>query len=133
MISLSEYLMGRDKEFPLDMQQALNAADLLSRVNYLFGRLNLSGEVSSGYRPSAINKGIEGASKGSMHIHCRAIDIKDPFFKIGQTLLARVDLLESCGLWMEHPDYTKKIVDGKIIRWQHLDTKERKNRIFIPY
>jgi hypothetical protein len=124
--------MGRDREFPLDMQQARNAADLLSRVNWLFGRLNITAKVSSGYRPSSINKTIGGA-KMSTHTVCAGIDLVDDFGKIGTLLSMRVKLLEECGLWLESPQYTKKEVDGKMVYWTHLDIKERKNRIFIPY
>jgi hypothetical protein len=132
MITLEEYLMGRDKEFPLDMLQARNAANLLGRVNYLFGRLNLSAPVSSGYRPSAINKTIGGA-KLSTHTVCAGIDILDKFGKIGILLSKRTDLLEQCGLWLENPNYTVKIdANGNKVHWVHLDIKERKNRIFNP-
>ena len=132
MITLKEYLMGRDKDFPLDMQQARNAADLLSRVNYLFGRLNLKATVSSGYRPSSINKTIGGA-KLSTHTVCAGIDLIDPFGKIGILLTKRTDLLQEIGLWLENPLYTiKHNQDGSKTHWVHLDIKERKNRIFNP-
>lgn len=124
--------MGRDKDFPLDMQQARNAADLLSRVNYLFGRLNLKATVSSGYRPSSINKTIGGA-KLSTHTVCAGIDLIDPFGKIGILLTKRTDLLQEIGLWLENPLYTiKHNQDGSKTHWIHLDIKERKNRIFNP-
>lgn len=133
MITLKEYLMDRDKEFPLDILQARNAADLLSRINYLFGRLNISARVSSGYRPAAINKTIGGA-KLSTHTVCAGIDIEDVHGKIGILLSRRPELLAECGLWMEHPNYTvKNKEDGSKVFWVHLDIKERKNRIFIPY
>lgn len=131
MITLKEYLMGREKEFPLDMQQAQNAADLLARVNYLFGRLNLHAKVSSGYRPCAINKTIGGA-KLSTHTVCKGIDFVDVYGKIAILLLKRLDLLEECGLWIENPQYTTKEIDGKMVYWIHLDSKERKNRVFNP-
>jgi hypothetical protein len=132
MITLKEYLMGRDKDFPIDMNQARNAADLLSRVNYLFGRLNLKATVSSGYRPSSINKTIGGA-KLSTHTVCAGIDLSDPFGKIGLLLSKRTDLLQECGLWLENPLYTiKHNQDGSKVFWIHLDIKERKNRIFNP-
>jgi hypothetical protein len=131
MITLSEYLMGRDKDYPLDTRQALNAADLLSRVNYLFGRLNLHAPVSSGYRPSAINEAVNGA-KMSTHTMCAGIDLLDQYGKIGILLSKRTDLLKECGLWIENPDYTKKLVNGVLVNWVHLDTKERKNIIFNP-
>lgn len=132
MITLKEYLMGRDKDFPIDMNQARNAAELLSRVNYLFGGLNLKATVSSGYRPSSINKTIGGA-KLSTHTVCAGIDLADPFGKIGLLLSKRTDLLQECGLWLENPLYTiKHNQDGSKVYWVHLDIKERKNRIFNP-
>ena len=131
MITLKEYLMGRDKDFPIDIHQARNAADLLIRVNYLFGRLNLHAPVSSGYRPSAINHQIGGA-KMSTHTMCAGIDLLDQYGKIGILLSKRTDLLKECGLWLENPDYTKKLVNGVLVNWVHLDIKERKNIIFNP-
>lgn len=132
MITLKEYLMGREKDFPIDQKMAMNAADLLSRVNYLFGRLNLKAAVSSGYRPSSINKTIGGA-KLSTHTVCAGIDLVDPFGKIGILLSKRTDLLQEFGLWLENPLYTIKThQDGTKVHWVHLDIKERKNRIFNP-
>lgn len=123
--------MGRDKDYPLDIRQALNAADLLSRVNYLFGRLNIHAPVTSGYRPSSINHQIGGA-KMSTHTMCAGIDLLDQYGKIGILLSKRTDLLKECGLWLENPDYTKKLVNGVLVNWVHLDIKERKNIIFNP-
>lgn len=123
MITLKEYLMGRDKDFPLDMLQAQNAADLLSRVNWLFGSLEIHAKVSSGYRPSAINKKIGGA-KMSTHTVCSGIDLHDPDGMLAAKMLDHLDLLEECGLWLENPRFTEK--------WVHLDIKQRKNRIFNP-
>ena len=132
MITLKEYLMNRDKDFPIDIHQARNAADLLSRVNYLFGRLNLHAPVSSGYRPSAINEAANGAKK-SAHITCEAIDLLDQYGKIGTLLRLRTDLLEECGLYLENPDYTVKTnKDGTKIFWVHLQCRPTKSRIFIP-
>lgn len=123
MISVKEYLMGRDKEFPLDMLQAQNMANLLSKVNYLFGRLNLHANVSSGYRPSAINKKIGGA-KMSTHTVCAGIDLVDKDGMLAAKMLDNVDMLKELGLYLENPKAT--------IGWVHLDTKERKNTIFNP-
>jgi uncharacterized protein YcbK (DUF882 family) len=123
MISVTEYLMGRDKEFPLDIQQARNMAELLSRVNWLFGTLELHATVSSGYRPSAINKRVGGA-KMSTHTVCAGIDLLDPNGLLAAKMLDHLDLLEECGLWLENP----KVTAG----WIHLDTKKRKNTVFNP-
>lgn len=123
MITLKEYLMGRDKEYPLDMLQAQNSADLLARINWLFGTLEIHATVSSGYRPSAINKKIGGA-KMSTHTVCAGIDLHDPDGMLAAKMLDHLDLLEQCGLWLENPKDTPT--------WVHLDTKQRKNRIFNP-
>jgi uncharacterized protein YcbK (DUF882 family) len=128
MITVEQYLMGRDKEFPLDMLQLRNMADLLSRVNWLFGTLEIHAKVSSGYRPSHINKKIGGA-KMSTHTVCAGIDLHDHDGMLAARLLDHLDLLEAAGIWMENPDYTKT---GSGSGWVHLDTKQRKNRVFIP-
>jgi hypothetical protein len=129
MITLKDYLMGRDKEYPLDVLQAQNAAELLARVNWLFGSLEIHAKVSSGYRPSAINKKIGGA-KMSTHAVCAGIDIIDPYGFLAAKMLDHLDLLEECGLWLEDPRYTKsKNSHGG---WIHLDLRKRKNRVFIP-
>jgi uncharacterized protein YcbK (DUF882 family) len=94
MITLKDYLMDRDKDFPLDMLQAQNAADLLARVNWLFGSLEIHAKVSSGYRPSAINKKIGGA-KMSTHTVCAGIDLHDPDGMLAAKML---DHLFSLGL-----------------------------------
>jgi len=123
MITPEQYLMGRDKTYPLDMQQARNMANLLARVNFLLATLKIQTTVSSGYRPSAINKTIGGA-KLSTHTVCAGIDLYDHDGSIAKLLKSKQDILEFVGLWMEEPSFTKG--------WLHLDTKQRKNRIFNP-
>ena len=123
MITPKEYLMGRDAEFPLDMLQARNMAELLSRVNWLLAKLDIDAKVTSGYRPSAINKKIGGA-KMSTHTVCAGVDLADSHGEIAKKLLENLNLLETVGLWIESPAHTKG--------WVHLDMKERKNRVFIP-
>jgi hypothetical protein len=123
MNTVTEYLMGRDKEFPLDIQQTRNMAELLSRVNWLFGTLELHPKVSSGYRPAAINKKAGGA-KMSTHLVCSGIDLYDPDGMLAAKMLDHLDLLEECGLWLENPEHTPG--------WTHLDIKQRKNRVFNP-
>lgn len=115
--------MNRDKDFPLDMLQSRNMANLLSRVNFLFARLEIDARVSSGYRPSAINKKIGGA-KMSTHTVCAGVDIHDSDGSIAKTLKQNIPLLKEVGLYLENPEYTKK--------WVHLDTKQRQNTVFNP-
>jgi len=125
MITVEEYLMGRDKDYPLDMLQARNMATLLSRVNWLLGTLGIKAKVSSGYRPSAINKTIGGA-KMSTHTLCAGVDLVG--VELALELKRNPLLLDEADLYLEHPDYTTGNHGG----WSHLDIKKRKNRIFIP-
>jgi hypothetical protein len=120
--------MSRDRDFPLDMLQARNMANLLSKVNYFLAKLDIEAKVSSGYRPSAINKTIGGA-KMSTHTLCAGIDIFDKGNLIAKKIMSNQVLLEKCGLWLEHPSYTIG-KDGN--GWVHLDIRTRKNRVFIP-
>ena len=115
--------MGRDKQFPLDVFQAQNMADLLSRVNHLISALKIDPRVSSGYRPASLNKTIGGA-KMSTHTVCAGIDLHDYDGKLGTMLRRNVKILEEYGLFLENPDFTKG--------WVHLDTKKRNNRVFNP-
>jgi hypothetical protein len=132
MITLKEYLMDRDESYTLSEECLRNAADLLCRVNWLLGRLNIHTKVTSGWRPEEINKKVGGASK-SAHTTCMAIDILDPFGKTATLILSRLELLEEVGLFLESPLYTKKESNGSITQWVHLQSKETKSRVFIPY
>jgi hypothetical protein len=124
VVGIKEYLMGRDITHPVSEQQLRNACDLLARVNYLLGLLQFSGaKVSSGYRPSAINSSVGGAKK-SAHIDCMGIDLEDSSGYLAFIISRDTSILDICDLWLESPEYT----DG----WVHLDTKKRRNRIFIP-
>lgn len=125
MITLKEFLMGRDKEFPLSVEQALNAADLLSRVNYLLAKLGIKTVVTSGYRPGSYNVKA-GGSKKSAHLTCQAVDLKDSSGIIANVLRNNIKLLEECDLYLENPD--------KTIGWIHLSSRKplSGNRIFNP-
>lgn len=126
MITLEQYLMGRDKQHPISNEQRANAIDLLIRVHYLFGLLRIKDfKLSSGYRPAAINQAVGGA-KMSAHTTCQAIDIADPDGSIDLLLINNIDEVEQCGLYLEHPDAT--------LGWSHLMTRAPKSgkRIFKP-
>jgi uncharacterized protein YcbK (DUF882 family) len=123
MILPKDYLMGRDKIYPINLNQALNMANLLSRVNHLIGSLKIETHLSSGYRPGHFNKAAGGSAR-SGHLTCEAIDLIDHDGSVGQMLKNNVKLLEEYGLYLENPEFTKT--------WVHLDIRERKNRIFNP-
>lgn len=132
LITLEKYLMGRDKDdrYKAEYSQEIekNAQDLLDKVNLLLSKLEIKNcEVTSGWRPSAVNSKISGAAKKSLHMIGKAVDIKDENDELKQKIMDNIDLLSECQLWMEHPDSTKG--------WCHLDIgvrKERKIRVFRP-
>lgn len=125
MITLVEYLMGRDSTYPLTIEYALNAAKLLASINYIRGVYGKAMIVSSGYRPGHFNKAAHGA-KLSCHLTCEAIDIKDSDGAFSEWCLDNVSELAKVGLYLENPDNT--------IGWCHLQTRKplSGNRIFKP-
>jgi hypothetical protein len=129
MISVKDYLMGRDDLYPEEFssQIEINAHDTVHRVNELAelaGWTNL--KVNSGWRPSAVNDATSNAAKKSNHLLAKACDLADPDGSLDAWCMANLDKLEEVGLWMEHPDKTKG--------WCHLQTCPPKSgkRVFMP-
>jgi len=101
----------------LDLARA-NAALLVERINLLFEDLGIEvPEVSSGFRPSAVNAAIPNAARKSLHMTGLAIDFRDADGKLDELFSQNDALLKKYGLWQEHPDATKG--------WAHLDLKDR--------
>lgn len=126
MITIDDYLMGREKKSPLDEELEWNARATVERVNTLLSAYGKPITVSSGYRPKYVNDKTPGASPNSKHITCQAVDLTDPDLSLARWCMANLPWLSTIGLWMEHPDYTKG--------WVHLQTVPPKsgNRVFIP-
>jgi hypothetical protein len=128
-ISEKDYLMGRDKKYPISQEQKNNMMMLLAAVNGLLGLcpLQMKFEVSSGYRPEEINSKVVGASKTSAHISCQAIDIKDPDQQLAKWIKGKPELLIALGLYLEHPDSTPT--------WVHFQIRAPASgrRIFRPF
>lgn len=126
MITVKEYLKGRDEDFPLTLQMYENLVNLLSKVNVLRELWGKPMIVTSGYRPKALNAKAGGAPN-SHHMHCAAIDIADPDGSLKAWLLADLPRLERLGLWMEDPSYCQG--------WCHLQIfpPSSGKRVFIPY
>lgn len=144
-ISLHDYAMGRDLQFPEEWKFAeAHALVLLPKVNGFLAdcrdelQIIIEPEVASGFRPSAINAKVPGSAKKSLHMLGRAIDLKDPGnnFKLAFQPLINPDhakLLRRWELFMEHPEWTmgKDRKNG----WIHLDIgprADRPTRTFIP-
>jgi uncharacterized protein YcbK (DUF882 family) len=99
----------------------------LNKVRAAWGRPMI---VTSGLRDAAqqadlIKAGKSKATK-SMHLVGLAADIADPDGALGRWCLSNAKLLESIGLWMEHPDHTPG--------WVHMQASPPRsgNRFFIP-
>ena len=125
MIKTSEFLMGRDKTYPLSLELWVNLAQLLSAVNYLRGVYGKPLSISSGYRPGVFNRAAGGA-KNSAHMTCEAIDVRDPDAEFAQWCLDNLHELEKAGLYLEDPSHTPG--------WVHLQTRAPRSgkRVFLP-
>lgn len=125
-ITMTDYMMGRDKEFPPTDQERKNAECLLKRVNMLLEKANIEREVSSGYRPDHYNVDAGGAAT-SVHLTCEGVDLADADDKLKNWILKNPKILDDLDLTMEAPRYTDT--------WVHLQTKRAKSgrRIYIPY
>lgn len=124
-ITQDEILMGREKEFPLTVELEKNIYILLKALNQFREIYGKPMRVSSGYRPGDFNKYAGGAKK-SNHTICLACDFVDLDSSLDSYCVANQDILEQCGLYLEHPKWTKT--------WCHLQVIKPASgkRIFIP-
>lgn len=131
--------MGRDKSFPAELTPEIdaNAAVIVDRANQLLALAQADGVdieenpktgsiVSSGWRPSAINKSTPNAAPRSKHLLGLAVDIYDPEGELDQWCLDNLDKMTACELWLEYPGATKGWS-----HWQCVAPKSGK-RVFIP-
>lgn len=113
LITLEQYLMGRDVEYPPTAAQLANANNTLTAVNALLTEIGVTdARVRSGYRPGHYNI-VAGGAPSSKHLTCEACDVADDNDgslnkKITYKLLAKH------GLYREHPTQTPT--------WVHLQT-----------
>lgn len=132
MITLTDYWMGRDKQYPPGNSTRQNAMDLLEKVNTLLDNAAAAGVkltrmdqttgtlVSSGYRPAAINDRTANSAKRSTHMTGQGIDVQDDQNQsFARFCLRNLDLLAELGLWMEDPRWTYSFNDD---HWVHLQS-----------
>lgn len=128
MIDMTDYLKGRDKQYPEDFTDEIraNAMFTITRVNDLLRVSGFSRRVTSGWRPSSLNAKVPGAAKRSNHIMALACDLEDTDGKLDAWCVTNLDKLEGIGLWLESPTGTRG--------WCHLQVVAPKsgNRVFIP-
>lgn len=65
-------------------------------------KTEVSGQTLGGFRPQ---KCAQGAPM-SNHKQGLAVDVYDPHNEIDAWCMAHLDVLEACGIWIEHPDAT---------------------------
>lgn len=124
MITVDDYLMGRKDGLTFELLE--NAIDTVERVNNLLESFGSTRKISSGYRTPAVNASIPKAAKRSKHMTCQACDLEDVDGKLDAWCMKNLSVLETVGLWLEHPSATKT--------WCHVQTIPPKsgNRVFNP-
>jgi hypothetical protein len=141
MITITDYWMGRDAEYPLAMSPDIerNAHRTCELVSKLIAIARTAGvpfllnprtgsNVSSGWRPPALNAITPNAAKRSLHMTGQAVDVYDPHGTIDRWLMTDDGqrTIKDLGLWMEHPSATPG--------WAHVQTMPPRsgNRVFKP-
>lgn len=109
MITLNDYYMGRDAQYPQLLTDDLrtNAEETIRRANNLLTMFGGDRSVNSGWRPPAVNASTPGAAPNSKHMTCQAIDLSDPDGDLDEWLYDTQARLIDLQLWMEHPATTK--------------------------
>jgi len=134
MITLDDYWMGREKQYPLDLNETIkgNAQVTVNKANLLLAQFKQATgdttlrKVNSGWRPPRVNGATLNAAPNSKHMTGQAIDISDPDGDFDDWLLNTPSVLESVDVYMEHPSATKG--------WVHIQTvpPKSKRRVFYP-
>lgn len=128
LITLQEYLMGRDCAYAADYtpQIAANAEATVEKINAFLQRSGFDGHINSGWRPPSLNAATKGAAPHSKHMLGLACDLHDADGHIDQFCIDNPELLEQLGLWQESPSGT--------LGWCHLQTvpPASGHRVFFP-
>lgn len=137
MLTLDKYWMGRDKQFADQLTDNIknNAQKLVDAVNSFLLEVGYSSniEVSSGWRPAAVNANVSNAAKMSLHMTGKAVDLKDDKTRsLWHLCASKPELLRKYGLFLEDDQATR----GKWSNWVHLDISDtradRPSRVFKP-
>lgn len=141
MITINDYFMGRRELHPLALTPDIerSALRMVELANSLLSQALSYGvsvpvnpktgsQVSSGWRPPAVNAATAGAAVNSKHMLGQALDIYDPEGDLDDWLMTGEGqaALAALGLWMEHPSATKG--------WCHIQSMPPRSgrRVFYP-
>lgn len=129
MISLADFWMGRDVLYADELNDEIrwNAADTVAKINKALSLAAAEGvfpgidprtgtEVSSGWRPLAVNERTNNSASNSKHLVARACDIRDTKERsLARWAVVNGERLKAIGiLGMERPAWTPT--------WVHLQT-----------
>ena len=130
MITLQDFYMGRDDQYPLALTPQIqdNAFRTVQLANSLMSIFGQNRKVNSGWRPPQVNAATPNAAVMSKHMTGQAIDLADPEGDLDDWLMSPIGQAQMTrlGLWHEHPAATKG--------WAHLQTVPPRsgNRTFYP-
>lgn len=134
MITIEQFYKGRDKAHADEMTDLIRASApvTVEKANELLAMFfaDLPAEadrsVNSGWRDKATNAATPGASPTSKHLYGQAVDLSDEDGALDAWCMAHQGVLESIGLWLEHPFGTP--------RWCHVQTVPPHSgaRVFFP-
>ena len=130
--------MGRDATHAAELTDVFRASAALTveRINTLlavaasdgvFPAVEGDSEVSSGWRPLAVNDKTLNAAAKSNHLIGKACDVRDNKARdLARWCLRNLETLFGIGLWMENPMWTPT--------WCHLQTvpPHSGKRVYVP-
>lgn len=110
MITLEDYLMGRDKDYPLTEQMSQDASMMVATLAILEKSYGTPLVLTSGYRPAELNVNIPGACAHDAHTRCAGVDLRNSDGDLSAWCLNHLDILTQMGVWMESPQSAKNHV-----------------------
>lgn len=134
MITVEQFLMGRDKQYADEFTDeiARNAKDTVDAINPLLSQFTSDtgiamNVVASGWRPAEVNETTSNAACNSWHIHAGAVDIRDtPNRDLARWVAKNQAKLVAAGLYCERFEWTPT--------WVHFSKHPPKSgkRFYIP-
>jgi hypothetical protein len=145
-ITPKHYWMGRDETHAAELTPEIraNGEELVRRISLLLGFAEADGvtpgydqvtgtHIAGGWRPRGVNARTANAGKNSTHITGQGVDVQDtPSRDLARWCLANLDALETCGLYMERPQWTAGANNDD--PWCHFQSVPPKSgkRVYIP-